>query len=119
MFPSSRERRAKGRRQSGGAVRLRQDSEGPHENHPPPRGAGGVRFHDTARVVQPTAFGQVFLIQSAAAVDSLWPCPGFGQLAGARMLGAGMVMTRSRSQVMKGYSGLFLLNPVTASLYPW
>jgi len=65
---------------------------------------------------QPTAFDQVFLIQSAAAVDSLWPCPGFGQLAGAVILRIGIVMTRSVSQVMNGYSGLFLLNPVTASL---
>ena len=64
---------------------------------------------------QPMAFGQVFLIQSAAAVDSLWPWPGFGQLAGAVMLRIGMVMIRLGSQVGNGYSGLFLLNPMTAS----
>src|SRR2546421_196396 len=65
---------------------------------------------------QPTDFGQVFLIQSAAAVDSLCPLPGFGQFPGAVMLRIGMVMTRSASQVMNGYSGLFLLKPVIASL---
>src|SRR5215216_2203334 len=65
----------------------------------------------TLREGQPTDF-QVFLIQSAAAVDSLWPWPGFGQFAGAVMLRIGMLMTRSLSQVMNGYSGLFLLNPV-------
>jgi hypothetical protein len=32
------------------------------------------------------------------------------------MLRIGMVMIRSGSQVGNGYSGLFLLNPVTASL---
>jgi hypothetical protein len=48
--------------------------------------------------------GQVFLIQSAAAVDSLWPCPGFGQFAGAVMLRIGMVMIRSGSQLAKLYS---------------
>ena len=47
---------------------------------------------------QPTAFGQVVLIQLAAAVDSLWPLPGFGQFAGAVMLRIGMVMMRSGSQ---------------------
>ncbi len=44
---------------------------------------------------QAEAFGQVFLIQSAAAVDSLWPLPGFGQFPGAVMLRIGMVMIRS------------------------
>ena len=44
------------------------------------------------------AFGQVFLIQLAAAVDSLWPLPGFGQFGGAVMLRIGMVMIRFGSQ---------------------
>src|SRR5262249_28637146 len=64
----------------------------------------------------PIAFGQVFLIQSAAAVDSLWPLPGFGQFAGAVMLRIGMVTIRSGSQTGKGYSATFLLKPVTVSL---
>src|SRR5262249_21149379 len=64
----------------------------------------------------PTAFGQVVLIQLAAAVDSLWPLPGFGQLAGAVMLRIGMVIMRAGSHTGKGYSARFLLKPVTASL---
>ena len=64
----------------------------------------------------PTAFGQVFLIQSAAAVDSLWLVPGFGQPIGAVMLRIGIVMMRFGSQAANSYCGRFLLNPVTASL---
>src|SRR5438874_887316 len=93
-------------------------SRGSSKCHPrlPVAGAGVSVAIGIGRKGQPTAFGQVFLIQSAAAVDSLWPWPGLGQLAGAVILRIGMVMTRSRSHVMNGYSGLFLLNPVTASL---
>src|ERR1051326_2592492 len=62
------------------------------------------------------AFGQVVLIQFAAAVDSLWVVPGFGQPMGAVMLRIGMVMIRFGSQLANSYCGKFLLNPVTASL---
>ena len=62
------------------------------------------------------AFGQVVLIQCAAAVDSLWVVRGFGQPSGAVMLRIGMVMIRSGSQLANSYCGRFLLNPVTASL---
>ena len=61
------------------------------------------------------AFGQVVLIQLAAAVDSLWPWPGFGQFGGAVMLRIGIVITRFGSQVENWYSGKFLLNPMTES----
>ena len=69
-----------------------------------------------ATICQPTAFGQVVLIQFAAAVDSLWPWPGFGQFGGAVILRMGIVITRFGSQVENGYSGKFLLNPIIASL---
>src|SRR6516162_6325713 len=61
-------------------------------------------------------FGHVVLIQFAAAVDSLWVVPGFGQPSGAVMLRIGIVMIRSGSQLANSYCGRFLLNPVTASL---
>src|SRR6266849_7112213 len=88
------------------------------QNQPrPPRAGAAIVVADVASATaQLMAFGQVFLIQSAAAVDSLWPWPGFGQFAGAVMLRIGMVMIRLGSQVGNGYSALFLLNPVTASL---
>ena len=47
----------------------------------------------------PTIFGQVVLIQFAAAVDSLWVVPGFGQPSGAVMFRIGMVMIRAGSQL--------------------
>src|SRR5712692_5524650 len=92
--------------------------QGSPQNQPrPPRAGAEIIIVDVASATaQLMAFGQVFLIQSAAAVDSLWPWPGFGQFAGAVMLRIGMVMIRLGSQVGNGYSGLFLLNPVTASL---
>src|SRR3970040_2438500 len=65
------------------------------------------------------ACGQVFLIQSAAAVDSLCPWPGFAQLGGAVMLRIGIVTMLAGSHTGKSYPGRFLLSPVTASLYPW
>ena len=47
-------------------------------------------------------FGQVVLIQLAAAVDSLWVVPGFGQPGGAVMLRIGIVMIRSGSHTGNG-----------------
>ena len=83
-----------------------------------PVGAGAeVRDHTTrVGALHPIALGQVVLIQFAAAVDSLWLVPGFGQPIGAVMLRIGMVMIRSGSQLANSYCGRFLLNPVTASL---
>src|SRR5882724_10508822 len=71
------------------------------------------------RLAYAVAFGQVVLIQLAAAVDSLWVVPGLGQPIGAVMLRIGIVMMRSGSQAANSYCGRFLLNPVTASLYAW
>ena len=48
-------------------------SKGPLKNQPRPPEAGAVSCLPVSRNAQPIAFGQVFLIQSAAAVDSLWP----------------------------------------------
>jgi len=35
------------------------------------------------------------------------------------MLRIGIVMMRAGSRIGNGYSGTFLLNPISASLYPW
>src|SRR5262245_42494551 len=92
--------------------------------HPKTNRARGTRARmSSSRLprarAQPVAFGHVVLIQFAAAVDSLCPCPGFGQFGGAVMLRIGIVITRLGSQVENWYSGRSLLNPITASLYPW
>src|SRR6266404_4945537 len=79
-------------------------------------GRGSFLAHTRAGQAHTVAFGQVVLIQFAAAVDSLWVVPGFGQPIGAVMLRIGMVMIRSGSQLANSYCGRFLLNPVTASL---
>src|SRR5882762_9688416 len=76
------------------------------------RSSGSAETNQTYAV----AFGQVVLIQFAAAVDSLWLVPGFGQPIGAVMLRIGMVMMRSGSHDENSYCGRFLLKPVTASL---
>ncbi len=65
-------------------------------------GRGAVSDSVSQLVLQPVAFGQVVLIQFAAAVDSLWPWPGLGQFAGAVMLRIGMVMIRSGSHTGNG-----------------
>ena len=65
---------------------------------PAERGRGCHCARVSQAQAQPIAFGQVFLIQLAAAVESLWPLPGFGQSGGAVMLRIGMVMIRSGSQ---------------------
>src|SRR5262249_38617318 len=68
---------------------------------PRPRWLGrGARSH--GRGTSYPTFGQVVLIQLAAAVGWLWPLPGFGQSAGAVMLRIGMVMIRSGSQTGNG-----------------
>src|SRR6266446_601134 len=95
-------------------------------HHPDPlpasgreRGEGRVRVllaRTRTRSAHTVALGEVVLIQFAAAVDSLWVVPGFGQPSGAVMLRIGMVMIRSGSQLANSYCGRFLLNPVTASL---
>src|SRR6478672_9889812 len=77
---------------------------------------GSFLVHTRAEKAHTVAFGQVVLIQFAAAVDSLWVVPGFGHPSGAVMLRIGMVMIRSGSQLANSYCGRFLLNPVTASL---
>jgi hypothetical protein len=46
-------------------------SKGPLKNQPRPPGAGPGFVFASFPNAQPMAFGQVFLIQSAAAVDSL------------------------------------------------
>src|SRR5215831_16802639 len=83
----------------------------------------GASFADLAvaslgrrREAHAETFGHVVLIQFAAAVDSLWLVPGFGQPSGAVMLRIGIVMIRSGSQAANSYCGRFLLKPVTASL---
>src|SRR5262245_56629474 len=94
-------------------------TKGRSKNQPRPLVAGAAwikAYRRSAEKPYPIALGQVFLIQFAAAVDSLWPLPGFGQFAGAVMLRIGMVMIRSGSQTGNGYWATFLLNPVTASL---
>ena len=53
------------------------------------------------------------LIQLAAAVDSLWVVPGFGQFAGAVMSRMGMVTIDFGSQTGKSYLGSFLVIPIT------
>src|SRR5205085_6065310 len=80
------------------------------------RGRGGSLSSKRAGTCQPVTLGQVVFIQFAAAVDSLWLVPGFGQPIGAVMFRIGMVMIRSGSQAANSYCGRFLLNPVTASL---
>jgi hypothetical protein len=61
-------------------------------------GRDGISLKRLLRV-HPTTFGQVVLIQFAAAVDSLWVVPGFGQPIGAVMFRIGMVMIRAGSQL--------------------
>ena len=60
----------------------------------PPQGQAQYAFLGPYEGGQPTALGQVVLIQLAAAVDSLCPWPGFGQFGGAVMLRMGIVITR-------------------------
>jgi hypothetical protein len=80
-------------------------------------GRGGISTNRLGRgSFHPIALGQVVLIQFAAAVESLWVVPGFGQPIGAVMFRIGMVMIRVGSQLENSYWGKFLLNPVTASL---
>src|SRR5260370_35002608 len=62
------------------------------------------------------AFGQVVLIQFAAAVDSLWLVPGFGQPIGAGVLGVGVVMMRSGARAADSCCGRVLLRPVNPAL---
>ena len=57
---------------------------------------------DVKRYIQVLIFGQVVLIQLAAAVDSLCVVPGFGQPGGAVMLRIGTVMMRSGSHTGNG-----------------
>ena len=79
-------------------MRIVTDTPSYSQPRPPRTGAADVVATLTGiRESQPVALGQVFLIQSAAAVDSLCPLPGLGQFAGAVMLRIGMVMTRSGS----------------------
>src|SRR5262245_48099725 len=59
---------------------------------------------------------QVVFSQLAAAVDSLWVVPGFGQLAGAVMSRMGIVMIEFGSQTGKSYLGSFFVMPITVSL---
>src|SRR6266446_2751176 len=72
--------------------------------------------HTRAGQAHTVALGQVVLIQFAAAVDSLWVVPGFGQPSGAVMLRIGMVMIRSGSQLANSYFRRFLLIPATGAL---
>src|SRR6266446_7470808 len=66
-------------------------------------GRGSFLAHVRAEQAHTVAFGHVVLIQFAAAVDSLWVVPGFGQPSGAVMLRIGMVMIRSGSQLANSY----------------
>ena len=59
---------------------------------------------------------QVVFNQLAAAVDSLWPLPGFGQLGGAVMSRIGIVMIDFGSQTGNSYRGSDFVMPITASL---
>src|SRR6266851_10235749 len=91
-----------------GTARVRESREtsrrGPPAGRPRPHDGsiGSKRFPTSRARAQLTAFGQVVLIQLAAAVDSLCVVPGFGQFPGAVMLRIGMVMTRSESQTGNG-----------------
>src|SRR6266446_6690721 len=82
-------------------MRIVTDTPSYSQPRPPRTGAADVVATLTGiRKSQPVALEQVFLIQSAAAVDSLCPVPGLGQFAGAVLLPDGVSMPRPSSWLM-------------------
>src|SRR5260370_3085646 len=76
--------------------RVRRRSKPPRARLP---GRGSFLAHMRAGQAHTVAYGQVVLIQCAAAVDSLWDVPGFGDTSPPVMVLIGMLIIRAGSHL--------------------